>query len=72
MVNFFLGVVSIVVILPILEQIGNVICTIFEVARARLSLSITRINSKIEEAHQPEIKQSAIGFQVEEEYYEDD
>lgn len=72
MVKFLLGIIFLTIALPLFEQIGAIISMGCEVIKASLSLIISKINSKIQEYQQPESKHNAIGFQVEEEYDDDE
>ena len=47
MLNFFLGMMFIYILLPILENFVNVICAYFEVLKAKCSLKISEYNNKI-------------------------
>lgn len=49
MVNFFIGILFLTVILPVCEQIGSILCMIFELGKAKLSLLITKVNAEIQE-----------------------
>lgn len=72
MVEFLLGIIFLTIVLPFFEQIGAIISMGCEVVKASLSLTVSKINSKIQEYQQPESKHDAIGFQFQEEYNDDE
>ena len=72
MVNFFIGILFLTVILPVCEQIGSILCMIFELGKAKLSLLITKVNTEIQENQQPNTESRAIGFTIEEDYEDDE
>ena len=72
MVEFLLGIIFLTIALLLFEQIGAIISMGCEIVKASLSLTISKINSKIQEYQQPESKHNAIGFQIEEEYDDDE
>ena len=72
MVYFILGIIFLTIILPVCEQVGSVICGAFEVIKAYLSLAVVKVNSKMQQYQQPEIKTNAIGFHIEEDYEDDE
>jgi len=47
MLNFFLGMMFIYILLPILESLMAVICSGLEVIKAKHNVKITEYNSKI-------------------------
>ena len=47
MLNFFLGMMFIYILLPILENLTSLICTGIEVIKAKYSVKITEYNSRI-------------------------
>ena len=47
MLNFFLGMMFIYILLPILESLMAVICSGLEVIKAKCNIKITEYNSKI-------------------------
>ena len=47
MLNFFLGMMFIYILLPILESLMAVICSYLEVIKAKHNVKITEYNSKI-------------------------
>ena len=78
MLNFFLGMMFIYILLPILESLMAVICSGLEVLKAKYSVKITEYNSKISQINQglEQSKIHPIGFQYtpveeDEEEYED-
>ena len=79
MLNFFLGMMFIYILLPILESLMAVICSYLEVIKAKHNVKITEYNSKISQINQRLEPPTAhpIGFQYipveeeDEEKYED-
>ena len=78
MLNFFLGMMFIYILLPILESLMSVICSGLEVIKAKYNVKITEYNSKISQINQELETPTAhpIGFQYiaveeDEEEYED-
>ena len=79
MFNFFLGMMFIYILLPILESLMTVICSGLEVIKAKCNIKITEYNSKISQIDQglEPSKIRPIGFQYtpveeeDEEEYED-
>ena len=79
MLNFFLGMMFIYILLPILESLMAVVCSGLEVLKAKYSVKITEYNSKISQINQglEQSKIHPIGFQYtpveekDEEEYED-
>lgn len=49
MIEFLLGGIFFYLILPILESIMSVICSVLEIFKAKCNLKITEYNSKISE-----------------------
>ena len=78
MLNFFLGMMFIYILLPILESFMAVICSGLEIIKAKCNVKITEYNSKISQINQELESPIAhpIGFQYipveeDEEEYED-
>ena len=77
MIEFLLGGIFFYLILPILESIMSVICSVLEIFKAKCNLKITEYNSKISEINYQQEEFSVahpIGFNytpVEEEDEED-
>ena len=79
MLNFFLGMMFIYILLPILESLMAVICSGLEVIKAKCNVKITEYNSKISQINQglEPLTAHPIGFQYtpveeeDEEEYED-
>jgi hypothetical protein len=74
----FLGIVTYILILPILEQIAALICQALEYLKGLLLYQSAKIQIKIdkltEEVSENNSKTSAVGFVIpeEEEYYEEE
>ena len=76
---YILGMVTIVVAMPIMEQIAEIICGSLEILKGKNTKKILKINKEIEDLQiqleplEP-INTNCIGFEVpnQEEYYEDD
>lgn len=70
---FILGFLSCQYILPILDSVASVILGVLEIAKAKISFRITKINEEIEEI-QDESTPSKIplGFSVPTEYIEEE
>ena len=47
MLNFFLGMIFVYILLPILESLVAVICSGLEIIKAKYNVKITEYNSKI-------------------------
>jgi hypothetical protein len=47
MLNFFLGMIFIYILLPILESAMSVICSFLEILKAKCGLKIAEYNDKI-------------------------
>ena len=78
MLNFFLGMIFVYILLPILESLVAVICSGLEIIKAKYNVKITEYNSKISQINQGLESSAAhpIGFQYttveeDEEEYED-
>ena len=77
MLNFFLGMMFIYILLPILESFMSLICASLEVLRAKCSVKITRYNKEIETMNEGPVENHLIGFQYtpteeSEDIYEED
>ena len=69
-IAFIAGVGFVVIVLPIAEQVANVIATVLEVIRAKASMYITRCNVDMEKMqNELEGNGQAIGFEVPSDYY---
>lgn len=65
--------ITYIVAVPVVEQIGAVLCAWLEVLKGYATLQITKINLTMEEMQQPPSYSSAIGFEIpQEEYYDED
>ena len=78
MLNFFLGMMFIYILLPILESLMAVICGGLEILKAKCNVKITEHNSKISQINSglEEYSTRPIGFQYtpkeeDEDNYED-
>lgn len=73
---YILGMVTIVVAMPIMEQIAEIICGSLEVLKGKNTKKVMQINKEIEDLQMQlePINTNCIGFEVpnQEEYYEDD
>jgi hypothetical protein len=65
--------ITYIVAIPVVEQIGGVLCAWLEVLKGYATLQITKINLTMEEMQQPPSYSSAIGLEIpQEEYYDED
>lgn len=81
MLNFFLGIVFVEMLLPLMEAIIETIVGLFEIQKGKMSIEVAKINKQIEEIsceEEPE-RAPAIGFQlpparedIDEDEYEED
>lgn len=73
---YILGIVTIVVAIPIIEQITEIVCGGLEVLKGKNTKKVMQINKEIEDLQMQlePINTNCIGFKVpnQEEYYEDD
>lgn len=73
---YILGMVTIVVAIPIIEQITEIVCGGLEVLKGKNTKKVMQINKEIEDLQMQlePINTNCIGFKVpnQEEYYEDD
>ena len=73
---YILGMVTIVVAMPIMEQITEIVCGGLEVLKGKNTKKVMQINKEIEDLQMQlePINTNCIGFEVpnQEEYYEDD
>jgi hypothetical protein len=73
---FILGVAFIVLILPILQELSELLCLILESAKSVFAKFVAKKNVEIEEINAPEVNTNAIGFEipsfVEEDEYEEE
>lgn len=73
---YILGMVTIVVAMPIIEQITEIVCGGLEVLKGKNTKKVMQINKEIEDLQMQlePINTNCIGFKVpnQEEYYEDD
>lgn len=76
MIFFILGVAFIVLILPILQELSELLCLILESAKSVFAKFVAKKNVEIEEINAPEVNTNAIGFEipsfVEEDEYEEE
>ena len=71
---FILGIMFIVVFLPILQEISELICVMFESLKCIFTKFVAKKNLEIEELT-TEVNTNAIGFEIPsctEEYYDDE
>ena len=73
---FILGVAFIVLILPILQELSELLCLILESAKSVFAKFVAKKNVEIEEINAPVVNTNAIGFEipsfVEEDEYEEE
>lgn len=73
---FILGIAFIVLILPILQELSELLCLILESAKSVFAKFVAKKNVEIEEINAPEVNTNAIGFEipsfVEEDEYEEE
>ena len=46
MLNFILGIIFVCIIVPIMDEIGRLFCSIIEIFKVKCHLKITEINNK--------------------------
>ena len=73
---YVLGIITVVIAIPITEELTNVICGYLEVLKGKNTKKVMQINKEIEDLQMQlePINTNCIGFKVpnQEEYYEDD
>lgn len=73
LIYFILGIVFIDIILPLIEGITSLICTKFEVYKAKMAVDINKYNMEIEnESLSTQDSISPIGFMYEPEEVEEE
>lgn len=77
LIMFILGIAFVTFELPILQYLGDTICSFFELIKSSISVKITSNNCKIQKLHDDlePINTNVIGFHSDDEteyYYEDD
>lgn len=72
---FVLGIAFIILILPILQELSELICIMLESAKCVFAKFVAKKNIEIEELNAPEVCTNAIGFEIPscvEEMYDDE
>ncbi len=73
---FGLGVLFIVLILPLIQELSELMCLMLETLKSIFAKIVAKKNLEIEELNAPEVNTNAIGFEIpsciEEEYFEEE
>lgn len=62
LIHFILGIVFVDIILPLMEGITSLICTKFEVYKAKMAVDINKYNVEIENGSNSTQTSNPIGF----------